>query len=59
MALVLAVGGVTNFLREGVVGVLECAHHRGVDADVESFEAVEIARGVEEAIEGFGVGALR
>src|SRR6266850_833029 len=59
MALVLAVGGVADFFRERVVGVLEGAHHRGVDADVESFEAVEIARGVEQAVDGFGVGALR
>ena len=46
MALVLTVGGVADFLGEGVVGMLKGAHHRGMDADVESFEAVEIARGI-------------
>ncbi len=59
MALVLAVSGVADFFREGEVGVLERAHHRGMDADVEGFKAVEIARGVEKAVEGFGVGTLR
>ena len=57
--LILAVGGVADFLRESEVGVLESAHHRGVDADVEGFEAIEIARGVQEAVEGFSVAALR
>jgi len=59
MALVLTVGGVADFFGEGVIGVLEGAHHRGVDADVESFETVEIARGIEETVDGFGIGALR
>ncbi len=58
MALVLAVSGVADFFGEGVIGVLKGAHHGSMDADVESFEAVEIARGVEQAIEGLGVGAL-
>ena len=58
VALVLGVGGVADFFGEGVIGVLESAHHGGVDADVEDFEAVGIARGVEEAVNGFGVGAL-
>ncbi len=58
MALVLAVGGVADFLGESVVGVLERAHHRGVDADVEGFEAVEIASGIQKAIEGLEVAAL-
>ena len=47
-----------DFFGEGVIGVLERAHHGGVDADVESFEAVEIARGVEKAVDCFGIGAL-
>jgi hypothetical protein len=59
MALVLRVGGVADFFGEGVIGVLENAHHGGVDADVEDFEAIRIAGGVEEAVDGFGVGALR
>jgi len=46
MALVLAIGGVTDFFCEGVISVLERAHHGGVDADIESFETVEIARGI-------------
>ena len=58
VALVLGVGGVADFFGEGVIGVLERAHHGGVDADVEDFEAVGIAGGVEEAVDGFGVGAL-
>ena len=58
MALVLTVGGVADFFGEGVVDVLESAHHGSVDPDVERFEAVEIARGVEQAVEGLGVGAL-
>ena len=58
MALVLGVGGVADFFGEGVIGVLERAHHGGVDADVEDFEAVGIAGGIEEAVDGFGVGAL-
>ena len=59
MALVLGVGGVGDFFGEGVIGVLESAHHGGVNADVEDFEAIGIAGGIEEAIDGFGVGALR
>ena len=46
MALVLAVGGVADFFGESVVGVLEGAHDRGVNANVQSFEAIEIAGGV-------------
>ncbi len=34
MALVLAVGGVADFFGESVVGVLQGAHCRRVDADV-------------------------
>lgn len=58
MALVLGVGGVADFFGEGVIGVLESSHHGSVDADVEDFEAVGIAGGIEEAVDGFGVGAL-
>src|SRR5260370_41311685 len=50
MALVLAVGSVTDFFSGSVVGVLERAHHGRVDADVERFEAVERARGIEQAL---------
>ena len=59
VALVLAVGGVADFFGEGVIGVLQGAHHGRVDADVQSFEAVEIARGIEQAVDGFGVAAVR
>ena len=59
MALVLAVGGVTDFLRESVVGVLENTHDRRVDANVQGFQTIDIARGIQEPIDGFGVGALR
>ena len=58
MSLVLGVGGVADFFGEGVIGVLERPHHGGVNADVEHFEAVGIAGGIEEAVDGFGVGAL-
>ena len=58
MALVLRVGGVADFFGEGVIGVLESAHHGGVNADVEDFEAVGIAGGVEKAVDGFRVRAL-
>ncbi len=58
MTLVLAVGGVADFLGERVVGMLERAHDRSVDADVERFEAVEVTSGIEEAVDGFGVAAL-
>ncbi len=30
-----------------------------VDANVERFEAIEILRGIEQAVDGFGIGALR
>ena len=46
MTLVLTVCGVADFFCEGVVGVLESAHGGGVDANVESFESVEIAGGI-------------
>ncbi len=59
VALILGVGGVADFFGESVIGVLESAHHGGVNADVEDFEAVGIAGGVEETVDGFGVGALR
>ena len=48
-----------DFLREGVVGVLERAHDRCMDADVEGFEAIEILGGIEKAIDGISVGTLR
>lgn len=59
MALVLRVGGVADFFGEGVIGVLESAHHGCVNADVEDFEAIGIARGIEKSVDGFRVGALR
>src|SRR5438105_9680390 len=59
MALVLRVGGVGDFFGEGVVGMLEASHDRCVNADVEGFEAIEILGGIEKAIDGVGVGALR
>ena len=58
MTLILTIGGVADFFCESVIGVLERAHHGGVDADVKSFEAIEIARGIEETVNGFGVVAL-
>ena len=39
--------------------MLKRAHDRCVDADVESFEAIEIPGGIEKAIYGVGFGALR
>ena len=57
MALVLGVGGVADFFGEGVVGVLQSAHHGRVNADVQGFEAIEIPGGIEQAIDGFGIGA--
>ena len=59
MALVLRVGGVGDFFGEGVVGMLERAHDRCVDADVEGFEAIEIFGGIEKPIDGVSVGTLR
>ena len=56
MALVLTVCSMTDFFGEGVVGVLQGAHHRGVDANVEGLEAIEIASRIQEAVDGFGVG---
>jgi hypothetical protein len=38
--------------------VLKGAHDRRVDADVESFEAVEIFGGIEQPIDGVCVGTL-
>ena len=58
MALILAVGGVADFFREGVIDVLQRAHHGRVHADVQRFEAVEIARRIEKAVDGFRIGAL-
>ena len=55
MTLILAVGGVADFLGKSVVGVLQRAHHRRVHADVQSFETIEIARGIEQAIDGFRI----
>ena len=57
MPLVLAVCGMADFLREGVGGVLQRTHHGGVNADVQSFEAIEITGGVEKTINSFGIGA--
>ena len=59
VALVLTVSGVADFFGEGVVGVLESAHCGGVDADVESFESIKIAGGIQQAVDGLGVAALR
>lgn len=59
VTLVLAVGGVTDFFCERVIGVLEGAHGGSVDAHVERFETIEIAGGIEQAVDGFGVAALR
>ena len=53
MALILAIGGVADFLGEREIGVLEGAHHRRVNADVESFAAIGIARGIEHPVDRF------
>ncbi len=58
MALVLAVGGVADFFGKGVVGVLERAHDRRVDANVKRFQAIEVARGIEQPVDGIEVAAL-
>ena len=59
MALVLAVGGVADLLGEREMGVLQRPHERRVHAHVHRFQAIGIARRVQHAIEGFGVGAFR
>ena len=56
MALVLAVGGVADFFGEGEISVLQRAKDRGVNADVERFAAIGIARGIEKQIDGFASG---
>src|SRR2546430_6619284 len=53
MALVLAVRGMADFFGEGVVGVLESAHDWCLDTDVQRLQAVEVTRGIEQAIDGF------
>jgi hypothetical protein len=58
MALVLTIGSVAEFFGEGVIGVLQRAHHGCVNADVKSFEAIEVARRIEKTIDGFSVGTL-
>ena len=55
MALVLTVRGVADFLSEGVVGVLQRAHHWRVDANVEGLKAIEISSRIQQPIDGFGV----
>jgi len=57
-ALVLAVRGMADFFGESVVGVLQRTHHGSMDADVESFQAIEITGGIEEPVKGFSVGAV-
>ena len=57
VALVLAIGGVADLLGEREIGVLQRAHERRVHADVQRFQAIGIARGIEHAVERFGVGA--
>ena len=57
MALILTVRGVADFLGEGVGGVLQSPHHRRVNANIEGLEAIEIAGGIEQAIDGFRIGA--
>jgi len=55
VALVLAVSGVADFFGESVTGVLQGAHHRCMNADVENLQTIGIARGIQEAIDGFCV----
>src|SRR5579871_4181689 len=43
-ALVLRIGCMRDFFCKGVIGVLQGAHLRGVDADIECFQAVEVLR---------------
>ena len=59
VALVLTIGGVADFFREGEIRVLQRAHRRRVDADVQRLEAIGIARGIQHAVERFGVRARR
>src|SRR6266478_2068675 len=59
VALVLAVRRVADFFRKRISGVLQGAHHWGVGADVESFQAVEVASGIQEPVDRFGIAALR
>ena len=59
MTLILAVCGVANFLGKSVIGMLQSAHERRMHADVESFQAIEVASGVEQAVDGLVVAAGR
>ena len=59
MALVLAVGGVADFFRERVIDMLERAHRWCMHADVQSLESIEIARRIEQSVDGLAVAALR
>ena len=51
MALVLAVGGVADFFREREIRVLQRAHDRRVHADVERFQAIRVARRIEQPVD--------
>ena len=53
--LVLAVGGVADFLREREMRVLERAHHGRVHTHVQRLPPVGIARGIEHPVERLGV----
>ena len=59
MPLVLAVGSVADFFGEGEIGVLQCAHHGRVHANVERFASVGVARRIQHAVQRFCICALR
>ena len=58
MALILAVSGMADFLREGEIGVLKRAHDRRVHADVQRLAAVWIPRRIEQPVNRFGIRAF-
>ena len=58
MTLILAIGRVADFFGEGVDGVLQSAHHRRVNPDVQGFQTIQIASGIGQSIDGFRVGAI-
>jgi hypothetical protein len=55
MPLILAIGGVADFLRKRKIRVLQSAHHRRVHANVQRLQAVRISRRIEHTRDGFTV----
>ena len=57
MTLILTVRGVANFLGKSVIGMLQSAHEWCEHTDVESWKAIEVASGVEQAVDSLVVAA--